>query len=443
MPEEYRALTVTEKVIEILRNCFESECRGDGSARNRAESEIQPFLVETGDGSFTLRSSTSNGSSETMHTKHGAVEEAIKKFVEPSKLLDKGDVNVLDICSGLGYNAAACLEVLRQHPNKKGDSRRRIHIDMVEISKETLGASLLISSPIKSHEIIKTAVERELIHQNLLKFKFQSLEIPGNVSIKIHCQDARKVVMRFLKEVESGNGSIPVNNQSHFGCEENKCSGDNSHGIYDAVFLDPFSPMKSPEIYSVEFFKALKVLMKGDGVILTYTSAAPVRTALLEAGFHVGEGPNFGGKNGTIASPSIESIDKDLSSLDERMIALTDTGVPFRDPSLKDSGSEISEKRGKERKYVRSRYKFASTVRAPTYLCRELEDSRLKRRVLKNLHDLGFEGLNSSKSRFIVCPQFDRCICGRNCRRFDNSRDRIFEMAKRLSKVLKDDTHEL
>lgn len=68
-----------------------------------------------------------------------------------------------------------------------------------------------------------------------------------------------------------------------------------SYGSYDAVFLDPFSPLKSPELYSVEFFKTLKVLMKDDGMILTYTSAAPVRSALVEAGFHVGEGPSFGG----------------------------------------------------------------------------------------------------------------------------------------------------
>jgi predicted methyltransferase len=104
MSEEYRALTVTEKVIKILKNCFESECKGDSSARSRAESEIKLFLVKTGDGSFTLRSDGSNGQSEIMHTQHGAVEEAIQKFVEPSKLLEKEDVNVLDICSGLGYN---------------------------------------------------------------------------------------------------------------------------------------------------------------------------------------------------------------------------------------------------------------------------------------------------------------------------------------------------
>lgn len=314
---------------------------------------------------------------------------------------------------------------------------------MVEISKETIGASLLIPIPMKSHEIIKTVIEEELIHQDLLKFKFQSFEVPGNVSINIHCQDARKVVVRFLNEVESRkNGSKrSVNNGSHF--EEVHEEGSSkyygkSYGSYDAVFLDPFSPLKSPELYSVEFFKTLKVLMKDDGMILTYTSAAPVRSALVEAGFHVGEGPSFGGKKGTIASSSAENIDKQLSSLDERMIALTDTGAPFRDPKLKDSGSEINKKREKEREYVRNRYKFASTVRAPVYLCRDLEDSRLKRRVLKNLHYMGFEGLNSSKSRFIVCPQFDRCICGRNCRTFDNSRDRILEMSKRLSIALKE-----
>lgn len=104
MPEEYWTLTVTEKVIKILRNCFESECKGDSSARSRAESEIKPFLVETGDGSFTLRSDGSNGQSETMPTQNGAVEEAMKKFVEPSKLLEKEDVKILDICSGLGYD---------------------------------------------------------------------------------------------------------------------------------------------------------------------------------------------------------------------------------------------------------------------------------------------------------------------------------------------------
>lgn len=104
MSEEYRALTVTEKVLKILKNCFESEGRGDSSARSRAESEIKAFLLETEDGSFTLRSDGPDGQSETMHTQHGAVGEAIQKFAEPSKLLEKGDVNVLDICSGLGYN---------------------------------------------------------------------------------------------------------------------------------------------------------------------------------------------------------------------------------------------------------------------------------------------------------------------------------------------------
>lgn len=83
----------------------------------------------------------------------------------------------------------------------------------------------------------------------------------------------------------------------------------------------------------------------------------------------------LGGKKGTIASSAAENIDKQLSSLDERMIALTDTGAPFKDLKLKDSGSEINKKREKEREYVRNRYKFASTVKAPVYLCRDLEDS--------------------------------------------------------------------
>lgn len=130
------------------------------------------------------------------------------------------------------------MERLNPQTNNQNDSMR-IHIEMVEISKETRGASLLIPSPIKCHEIIKTAVEEELIRQNLLKFKFQSFEVPGNVSVNIHCQDARKVVTRFLNEVHSRNGS-----------KRSLSNGSHVEGVYEEGSLNIMeNPMESTMLF--------------------------------------------------------------------------------------------------------------------------------------------------------------------------------------------------
>ena len=80
---------------------------------------LKEFLIETGDGSFTLKSEGSEGSSETMHTYHGGLDESLEKYVKPSHLIGKEDVHVLDICSGLGYTAAVCLEHLNDNETIK------------------------------------------------------------------------------------------------------------------------------------------------------------------------------------------------------------------------------------------------------------------------------------------------------------------------------------
>ena len=51
---------------------------------------------------------------------------------------------------------------------------------------------------------------------------------------------------------------------------------------------------------------------------------------------------------------------------------------------------------------------------------------------------MGINDLKSEKAAFIVCPQFEECIC--NCRmgKADNSKYRINEMIKRLETVLND-----
>ncbi len=178
-------------------------------------------------------------------------------------------------------------------------------------------------------------------------------------------------------------------------------------------------------------------MLKTDGMFLTYTAASAVRYAIIKTGLYVGEGPRFGRSGGTLASPLLANIEKPLSSRDERMVALSDAGTPFRDFTLNDSGIEITERRQNERKIARKDYKFASTVKSPIYLCNDIKiEDRLMRRVLKDIRRLGFEDLESEKSKYIVCPQYRECICGSKCEPLENSSERVIEMEKRLNKIM-------
>jgi tRNA U34 5-methylaminomethyl-2-thiouridine-forming methyltransferase MnmC len=420
---DMETLTLPIELLNMVSNYFKREKEGDITARSCAAQYLKNFLIETSDGSYTLKSSVINGSTETMHTHHGAVEESIQKYIEPAKLNDKiiskDEIRILDTCSGLGYNAAATLDLWQSIPNNC-----KIKLDMVEISRETLAITLLIPSPLKSYEIIKKAVEDGLFNEGFLSLKSEKKETPKNVDINIYCMDIRELIKNLLE------------------CKSSKAENVkslNNDGIYDIIFLDPFSPLLTPELYTLDFFRALKQVIKKDGLILTYTSAAPVRSAFIEAGFNVGEGPRFGRKRGgTIASISAELISKDLLMEDERMIALSDVGVPFRDPNLNSISQCVKEMRSSERESLRNnKMKFASTVKTPIYLLKDLEDGRLKRRVLKNLHKMGFEDLNSPEFRYILCPQYMECVCGNECESFDNSRERINEMSNRLQIVIK------
>jgi len=61
----------------------------------------------------------------------------------------------------------------------------------------------------------------------------------------------------------------------------------NDNMRYNLVFLDAFSPDKCPMLWTYDFLKCIYEHMEDNGVLLTYTSSARVRKALIDIGFDI------------------------------------------------------------------------------------------------------------------------------------------------------------
>ena len=398
MSYEDSARIISDDIFELVNECF----RQEKSTRN-LEGRVNFFdtyndyFVLTDDGSYSINSKEINHKVETLHTSTGAISESFEKFIRPMKFDYSSDIAVLDICAGLGYNSSAAIADFMKN------SKANLTIDMVEISKATFACGLLVPSPIPEHDITKRAIEEELIRQDYAALSLQKSEIPQNIDINVYIEDARQTVQSLEDDT------------------------------YDAIFLDPFSQNMAPELFSVEFFNEFRRVIKDDGIIATYTSAAPVRAAFIDAGFYIGLGPIFGRKQGgTLASPNPEMLDYSLPRNDEVRIALSDVGIPFRDPGLDNSSDFILNARTEERHEARHTTKISSAVKTPIFLGVEMDDEKLKRRVERNLAKMNIPSTTSREANYIIEVEDSY---SQNQDSVNNSTIRILEMKKRLKKV--------
>lgn len=195
--------------------------------------------IKTGDGSYTFVSDMG----ESYHSVSGAEEEAIKKYVEPtgiSELAKKGEIRILDVCFGIGYNSAAAIDAaLKANPDCK------IKIVGLELDKSLTESLKELNPKFESYDLVRG--ERK--HKN--------------VDLKVIYGDARKTI----KKVK---------------------------GEFDVCFFDPFSPVKHPHMWIEEFLKDVGSKIKAGGVLSTYSCATHVRINLVRAGFDVKDGPCIG-----------------------------------------------------------------------------------------------------------------------------------------------------
>lgn len=187
---------------------------------------------------------------DIYHSSTGAVEEALKKYAEPTKireLAEKGSISILDICFGLGYNSAAAIDIaLQVNPD--------CHIEIIglEIDQNILDMTREVNPSFRSYSLIQEASVKHILNNS-------------NINIKIIMGDAAKTIMD-LNE------------------------------MFDSVFLDPFSPSKAPELWQTGFLKEIRKRMKPNAVLATYSCARMVRDNLRTAGFLVKDGPIVGRK---------------------------------------------------------------------------------------------------------------------------------------------------
>ena len=198
-------------------------------------------LIKTNDGSYTLYSKKYNQAYHNI--KDGALNESLQKYVIPTfKFFKKYELNILDICFGLGFNTFATIYYVL-----KNNIDIKINFFSPELDKDLIKSLKEFKYPDEFSEI------KHIINQisNNLYYKDDKFEI----TVKII--DARD----FVKSLN----------------------------CIDIVYQDPFSVEVNSELWNYEFFKNIKKVLNKDGVILTYSVASNVRYTLYKLGFDIYE----------------------------------------------------------------------------------------------------------------------------------------------------------
>ena len=269
--------------------------------------ETETFLPKaTADGSFTF---FSNEFQEAFHSHFGAKQEAEGKFVIPCQLAEKAKntdyLRLLDVCYGLGYNSAAALATIWQINPQCTIELVALEVN-AEVPKAAISQHLLVHWPSPIPQLLAQLATTQAVKTT----KFLA---------RLLLADARQTIKQVIQE----------------------------QFVADAIFLDPFSPPKCPQLWTVEFLALVNKCLKNDGRLATYSCAAAVRTALALAGLFIGSSTRVGRRSpGTIASLTMANLPplshQELEHLQTR------AAIPYRDPWLKDSAKVILHRRKQE-----------------------------------------------------------------------------------------------
>ena len=268
------------------------------------DSQFIPKLTE--DGSYTFFSEEFQ---EAFHSSFGARQEAEVRYLKPCLIQQlakqQSTIRILDICYGLGYNSAAALEAIWAI-----NPQCRIDLIALELSAD----------------VPQQAVKHDLLAQ----WKFSIPQLLAEVSNKFAISTELLQVKLLL-----GDARQTIQSPIEDGWQA------------DAIFLDPFSPPKCPQLWTVEFIELVARCLAPTGRLATYSCSAAVRTALTSAELNIGSVTGAGRKSpGTVAAFGYKSLPT-LSIMEQEHLH-TRAAIPYRDRSLQNSSGQIIYNRQQE-----------------------------------------------------------------------------------------------
>ncbi|MEW6072332.1 MAG: MnmC family methyltransferase [Planctomycetota bacterium] len=232
--------------------------------------------LRTADGSWTLRH---GGHGEACHSRSGAWLEARERYARACRLPERsaaeGALRLLDVGTGLGLNIAAGLEAL-------APAGIALQVVTLEREREVVEAGIALYGRLEARVGPWTPFVDQVHRALRIALSLSSAQAGGHGvplgaqgSLRLLVGDARAEIARLA-------GEAP----------------------FAAVFLDPFSPPREPELWEESFLAALARRMGSGSWLSTYSAAFAVRLGLARAGLRVGQGPAVGAKaEGTLASP--------------------------------------------------------------------------------------------------------------------------------------------
>ncbi|WP_019507156.1 tRNA (5-methylaminomethyl-2-thiouridine)(34)-methyltransferase MnmD [Pleurocapsa sp. PCC 7319] len=269
-----------------------------------SDRQFIPQLTE--DGSYTFYSAEFQ---EAFHSSFGAKQEAEVRYIEPCLIKQlatkQPKIRILDICYGLGYNTAAALEAIWSI-----NPQCRVELTALEINLE------VPSQAIANHLLDQWSSP---VPQLLAELANESIVQAEYLNGKLLLGDARQTIQQVIQ----------------------------TDWQADAIFLDPFSPPKCPQLWTVEFINLVAQCLHPSGRLATYSCSAAVRTALSTAGLNLSSIMGAGRKSpGTIGSFEYKNLPQ--LPLKEQEHLRTRAAIPYRDPNLQTQPEKIKITRQQE-----------------------------------------------------------------------------------------------
>ena len=227
--------------------------------------------LRTDDGSWTLLHPVHG---EACHSRAGAWEEALERHARACGLdraAPGGSVRLLDVGTGPGWNLAAALHLVAARG-------ARLEAVGLERDPEVLRAGIALGARPEA-----AAGPWAAAHGEVLVALGRALADPA-AAARAGVPLGRGRLRLLLGDARATIALLPAEER------------------FDAVFLDPFSPAREPELWAEPFLAALAARLAPGGSLSTYSAAFRVRLGLARAGLAVGRGARVGTKReGTVA----------------------------------------------------------------------------------------------------------------------------------------------